>query len=92
MTVTSTLDTAQAEKAATALESLVRRLTMDDAFAAAVKANPREALSAAGLVLEKEAMESLMVVDPDRFDRACDALFDVVDSDFLLTMVAPSCG
>ena len=83
---------AEAEKAAHALESLVARLGSDKVFAEALQENPRQALTDAGLVLVKESMEALMLVDPERFDKACESLFDLVDSDFLITMSTPSCG
>ncbi|SCK13870.1 Os1348 family NHLP clan protein [Streptomyces sp. WMMB 322] len=83
---------AEAEKAALALEALVSRLGSDKAFAEALQENPRQALSDAGLVLVKESMEALMLVDSERFDKACESLFDLVDSDFLITMSTPSCG
>ncbi|MEV4893009.1 hypothetical protein ACIBHY_42170 [Nonomuraea sp. NPDC050547] len=83
---------AQAENAAKALEALVRRLGDDDTFAAALKESPRQTLADAGLTLEKESMEALMLVDPARFDLVSEALFDLVDSDFLVAMGVPSCG
>lgn len=83
---------ADAERAASTLESLVSRLGHDETFAKALADNPRETLASSGLVLEKEAMETLMLVDAERFDAACDKLFDLVDSDFLISMSTPSCG
>lgn len=83
---------AEATKAAQTLESLVSRLGRDETFAKELSENPRLALAEAGLTLEKESMEALMVVDAARFDKACDALFDLVDSDFLISMTSPSCG
>lgn len=83
---------ATAEKAAQSLEALIHRLEFDAAFSAALKQNPRQALSDAGLSLEKESMETLMVVDPQRFDSACESLFGLVDSDFLISMSHSSCG
>ncbi|MFJ3878471.1 hypothetical protein ACIPW5_13530 [Streptomyces sp. NPDC090077] len=82
----------EAEKAAQTLEALVARLGSDESFAAALKDAPRKTLADAGIVIEKESMESLMLVDAERFDRACELLFDLVDSDFLITMSTPSCG
>ncbi|MER7736462.1 Os1348 family NHLP clan protein [Streptomyces erythrochromogenes] len=83
---------AEAEKAAQTLEALVGRLGHDDEFASALKEQPRQTLADAGLVIEKESMETLMLVDAERFDKACEALFDLVDSDFLISMSTPSCG
>ncbi|MET7717256.1 hypothetical protein [Streptomyces sp. NPDC005407] len=83
---------AEAEKAAQTLEALVTRLGSDESFAAALKEKPRKTLADVGLVIEKESMEALMLVDAERFDRACEHLFDLVDSDFLITMTNPSCG
>lgn len=82
----------EAEKAAQTLEMLVALLGSDESFATALKEKPRKALADAGIVIEKESMEALMLVDVERFDKACDRLFDLVDSDFLITMTAPSCG
>ena len=83
---------ADAERAAATLESLVARLGRDESFAKALAEDPRAALSSNGMTLEKESMETLMLVDSQRFDAACDKLFDLVDSDFILAMVNPSCG
>ncbi len=83
---------AEAERAASTLESLVARLGHDEAFAKALSDDPRGTLAANGLALEKESMETLMLVDAERFDAACDKLFDLVDSDFLISMSNPSCG
>ncbi|MFI6015587.1 hypothetical protein ACIBAG_43665 [Streptomyces sp. NPDC051243] len=88
----TTEQVAEAEKAAGTLEALVARLGSDEAFAAALTEQPRKTLADAGLVIEKESMETLMLVDAERFDRACESLFDLVDSDFLITMSVPSCG
>lgn len=81
-----------AAQVARTMDAVVGRLTYDKDFAAALASNPHEALSAAGLLMDKEAVEVLMATDPDRFDRVCEALFDLVDSDFLHTLVMPSCG
>ncbi|MFF2040927.1 hypothetical protein ACFVVX_10900 [Kitasatospora sp. NPDC058170] len=94
-TIASTFTAEQvagAEKAAQTLEALVARLGFDEDFATALKEKPRETLAGAGLVIEKESMELLMLVDSERFDKACEELFDLVDSDFLITMSVPSCG
>ncbi|MFJ3235683.1 hypothetical protein [Streptomyces sp. NPDC086787] len=82
----------EAEKAAQTLEALVARLASDESFGAALKEKPRETLAEAGMAIEKEAMEALMLVDAERFDEACERLFELVDSDFLITMSNPSCG
>ncbi len=80
-----------AESAARSLEDLVARLKADRKFATTLQKKPRETLEAAGIRLEKEAIELFIAVDPDRFDRACDALFDILDPDFLTQLVRPSC-
>ncbi|WP_290055704.1 Os1348 family NHLP clan protein [Amycolatopsis solani] len=83
---------AEAVKVAQIMDAVVGRLTYDKEFAAALANNPSEALANAGLRMEKEAVEVLMATDPERFDRSCEALFDLVDSDFLHKLVMPSCG
>ena len=83
---------AEAAKVAQIMDAVVGRLTYDKDFAAALANNPVEALTNAGLRMEKEAVEVLMATDPDRFDRSCEALFDLVDADFLHKLVMPSCG
>src|SRR5260221_8321484 len=76
-----------AEAAAHALEALVARLSAGDGFAEKFAAHPRATLGAAGIVLQKEAVEFLMIHDPDRFDQVCDALFDLLDPDILNSLV-----
>lgn len=83
---------ASAAEVARTMDAVVGRLTYDQEFAAALANNPREALTNAGLLLDKEAVEVLMTTDPERFDQACEALFNLVDSDFLHKLVMPSCG
>lgn len=83
---------AAANEVAGMMDAVVGRLTYDQDFAAALANNPREALGKAGLVMDKESVEVLMATDPERFDRACEALFNLVDSDFLHKLVMPSCG
>jgi hypothetical protein len=81
----------EAMSMARTVDALVGRLSYDQQFAAALANNPREALEEAGLSLDKEGIELLMTVDPGRFDRACEAMFGFVDSDFLHKLVMPSC-
>ncbi|MEU8508748.1 hypothetical protein AB0C40_29375 [Streptomyces brevispora] len=81
-----------ANKAAHTMEALIGRLSYDENFASHLANNPREALDGSGMLMEKEAVEVLMATDPERFDKLCEALFDLVDSDFLHQMVAPSCA
>ncbi|MCX5000787.1 Os1348 family NHLP clan protein [Streptomyces longwoodensis] len=83
---------ADANKAALAMEALIGRLSHDEDFAVHLANNPRETLEASGLRMEKEAVQSLMAIDPERFDKLCESLFDLVDSDFLHAMTAPSCA
>ncbi|WP_026411065.1 hypothetical protein [Actinomadura oligospora] len=73
------------------MDALIGRLTYDRKFATDLANNPRETLAAARLLLDREAVETLITVDPERFDKACEALFDLVDSDFLHKIVMPSC-
>ncbi|MBB1158664.1 hypothetical protein [Amycolatopsis dendrobii] len=81
-----------AAKVAQTMDAIVGRLTYDKEFAAALANNPREAMENAGLLMEKDAVEIFMATDADRFDRACEALFTHVDSEFLHKLVMPSCG
>ncbi|MCG8969528.1 MULTISPECIES: Os1348 family NHLP clan protein [Streptomyces] len=83
---------AEAGKAAVAMEALIQRLSQDEDFAVHLANNPREALEASGMSMEKEAVQALMATDPERFDKLCESLFDLVDSDFLHAMTAPSCA
>lgn len=82
---------AGAERMALTMEAMVGRLTYDETFAAALANNPRETLAKVGMLMEKEAVEVLMATEPERFDKICEALFGLVDSDFLHKMVSPSC-
>lgn len=83
---------ADANKVALIMEAMIGRLSYDESFASHLANNPREALEASGMVMDKEAVEALMATDMERFDKLCEALFNVVDSDFLHQMMAPSCG
>jgi hypothetical protein len=80
-----------AESAARSMEDLVSRLKSDKKFASALKKDPRRTLDAAGIKLEKEAMELFIATDPERFDKACDSLFDILDPEFFSKLVPPSC-
>ncbi|MGQ4487590.1 hypothetical protein ACN6LM_004797 [Streptomyces sp. SAS_281] len=82
---------ADANKVALTMEALTERL-QDEDFAAHLANNPREALEASDMRMEKEALQVLMATQPERFDKLCEALFDLVDSDFLHAMTAPCCG
>ncbi|MCC3765502.1 Os1348 family NHLP clan protein [Glycomyces sp. TRM65418] len=84
----------QAEKVeavAAAMDALIGRLGYDESFRAALANNPKETLKASGIVLHKEALEAYMRTQPERFDKASEALFSRVDSDFLMSLSAPSC-
>ena len=76
------------------LDALVGRLTYDKQFAVELANQPRETLERAGLVMDKSMMDEFIQADPDRFDRACEMLFGLVDSDFLhvLGFEDPSCS
>jgi hypothetical protein len=81
-----------AAKAALTMEAMVGRLSYDSGFAADLANSPLETLTKSGMVMDKEGVEILMATDPERFDKICEALFDLVDSDFLHKIVSPSCG
>ncbi|MCC3765501.1 Os1348 family NHLP clan protein [Glycomyces sp. TRM65418] len=86
--------TEQAEKVdavATAMDALIGRLGYDESFRAALANNPKETLKASGIVLQKEALEAYIRIQPERFEKASEALFSRVDSDFLMSLSAPSC-
>ncbi|WEB42138.1 hypothetical protein MOV08_24700 [Streptomyces yunnanensis] len=83
---------AAANQAALTMEAMIGRLSYDESFASHLANNPREALEGSGMLMEKEAVEVLLATDPERFDKLCEALFDLVDSDFLHAMVGPSCA
>ncbi|GHJ49001.1 hypothetical protein Cs7R123_63430 [Catellatospora sp. TT07R-123] len=72
------------------LDRLVERLE-DEAFATALANNPKETMMAAGLTLDHEGLEAYIRTDPERFETVTDALFQRVDSDFLMAMSVPSC-
>ncbi|MEJ8675582.1 hypothetical protein [Chromobacterium amazonense] len=80
-----------AEAAAIALELLVNRLSSGDKFSKEFATNPIATLATAGIVLQKEGLEFLMDINPDRFDRLTDALFDLMDPALLNSIVGPSC-
>ncbi|MEM5581493.1 MULTISPECIES: hypothetical protein [unclassified Roseibium] len=80
-----------AESAARSMEELVERVTGDKGFTEALSKDPRTTLEKAGIKLEKEAVELLIAYEPERFDKICDKLFDVLDPDFLAKSVSPSC-
>ncbi|WP_280271679.1 hypothetical protein [Nocardia wallacei] len=82
---------AEAANAAKTMEAMIGRLTYDSAFAADLANNPLRTIEKAGLVMDKEGVEILMTTEPERFDRICETLFDLVDSDFLHKIVSPSC-
>ncbi|WP_432161032.1 hypothetical protein [Streptomyces sp. NRRL F-5630] len=88
----STEQIVAANEAAHTMEALIGRLGSDEDFAVNLANNPREALEGSGMLMEKEAIEVLMATAPERFDELCEKLFDLVDSDFLHAMTAPSCG
>jgi hypothetical protein len=94
--MTATLEITQAQRdaaarAAATIDAIVGRLTYDEEFAKNLSSDPRATMEAAGLSFDKEGMDSLMTVDPKRFDGACEALFNLVDSEFLYRVAMPSC-
>ncbi|WP_152627586.1 hypothetical protein [Streptacidiphilus melanogenes] len=80
-----------ANKAAMTIDAIVGRLTYDEEFAKNLSVDPRGTMEAAGLAFDKESMDSLMLADPKRFDGAAEALFNLVDAEFLHKVAAPSC-
>lgn len=76
---------------AMAMDAMIGRLTYDEEFAKTLANNPRAALEASGVLLDKDAVEAYMETEPERFDKVCEALFGLVDSDFLHNLVEPSC-
>ncbi|GAA3856422.1 Os1348 family NHLP clan protein [Streptomyces sedi] len=78
-------------RAGSTIDALIGRLTYDEDFAKRLADDPRNTMEKAGLAFDKEGMDSLMVVDPQRFDGACEALFNLVDAEFLYKVAAPSC-
>ncbi|MGX1853065.1 hypothetical protein [Streptomyces sp. NPDC055299] len=83
---------ADANKVALTMEAMIGRLSYDEDFASHLANNPREALEGSGMLMEKGAVEVLLATDPERFDKLCEALFDLVDSEFLHQLVGPSCA
>lgn len=81
----------QVEAVAAAMDALIGRLSYDESFRSALANNPKETLQASGIVLHKEGLEAYMRTQPERFDQASEALFSRVDSDFLMSLSAPSC-
>ncbi|QMU74637.1 hypothetical protein GXW83_01390 [Streptacidiphilus sp. PB12-B1b] len=80
-----------AMRAAMTIDAIVGRLTYDEEFAKNLSVDPRGTMEAAGLSFDKEGMDSLMLADAKRFDGACEALFNLVDAEFLYRVAAPSC-
>ncbi|MDT0267440.1 Os1348 family NHLP clan protein [Streptomyces sp. DSM 44915] len=80
-----------AMRAGMTIDALIGRLAYDEEFAKNLAADPRATMEKAGLAFDKEGMDSLMVVDSKRFDGACEALFNLVDAEFLYKVAAPSC-
>lgn len=74
-----------------AMDAMIGRLTYDEEFAQALANNPRAALEASGVLLAKDAVEAYMEAEPERFDKVCETLFGLVDSDFIHNLVEPSC-
>ncbi|MET8151119.1 Os1348 family NHLP clan protein [Actinoplanes sp. NPDC049668] len=83
--------TEQVNIVAAAMDALIGRLSYDEAFRTALANSPKETLEASGIVLRKEALEAYIRTQPERFDKASEALFSRVDSDFLMSLSAPSC-
>ncbi|MCT2589639.1 Os1348 family NHLP clan protein [Streptomyces sp. N2-109] len=80
-----------AMRAGMSIDAIIGRLAYDEEFAKNLAEDPRTTMEKAGLAFEKESMDSLMLVDPKRFDAACEALFNLVDAEFLYKVAAPSC-
>ncbi|WAL72906.1 Os1348 family NHLP clan protein [Kitasatospora sp. YST-16] len=80
-----------AMRAAMTMDAIVGRLTYDEEFAKNLSSDPRGTMEKAGLSFDKEGMDSLMTMDPKRFDNAAEALFNLVDSEFLYKVAGPSC-
>ncbi len=89
--VQSTEQVALATSAAAEMDALIGRLGYDESFKVALANNPKEALAGAGFELRKEGLEAYMRTMPERFEQASEALFSRVDSDFLMSLSAPSC-
>lgn len=82
----------QVDDVAAAMDALIGRLSYDDAFRTELANNPKAALKASGIILGKEALEAYIRNEPERFEKATEALFSRVDSDFLMSLSAPSCN
>jgi hypothetical protein len=76
---------------AAAMDALIGRLSYDESFKEALANDPKETMRASGIVLHKEALEAYIRTEPERFEQASEALFSRVDSDFLMSLSAPSC-
>jgi len=74
-----------------AMDAMIGRLSYDQDFAKALAENPRGALEVSGVLLDKDAVEAYMETEPERFDKVCEILFGLVDSDFLHNLIEPSC-
>jgi hypothetical protein len=74
------------------LDAIVGRLSYDDEFAAAAAKEPLAALTAAGMLLDKDSVEEFIRTYPARFDAICDKLTDLVAPEFLINLMQPSCG
>lgn len=79
------------QSVAIAMDAMIGRLSYDEQFKVALANNPKEALEESGVVLQKEALEAYIRTQPERFEMASEALFSRVDSDFLMSLSAPSC-
>ena len=75
------------------LDALLGRLSYDEEFAAALRQDSRKALADAGMVMEKEAVEEFIRINPERFDRVLDELTKRVGADFIpvINLGASSC-
>ncbi|MGN7260818.1 hypothetical protein [Janibacter anophelis] len=92
MTAVATSTTSAVTITASKLDALIGRLGYDKEFADALANDPKGALASADLTLSKEGLEEYIRTQPERFEAATGALFDRVDSDFLIAMVEPSCA
>ncbi|WP_034088876.1 hypothetical protein [Streptacidiphilus albus] len=81
----------EANNAALTIEAMIGRLSYDEGFARDLANNPMDTLTMSGMLMDKEAIQVLLATDPDRFDKLCESLFALVDSDFLHAIVGPSC-
>ncbi|GHG12160.1 MULTISPECIES: Os1348 family NHLP clan protein [Amycolatopsis] len=78
-------------RAVVTIDALIGRLSYDEEFAKNLATSPRETLEEAGLSFDKEEIDFMMQTDPQRFDAACEALFNLVDGNFLYSITMPSC-